>query len=278
MHTRTQKPAHTQARAHIHTHTRTHQGKGSAQGFQPAVAQPTCSLQGQSHGKHELWLSARRCSAYISTWRVHNNILCVHAHLAACPPGVGPSPPPLLPYAVLPRQVGDKNRSVGATMMNQDSSRSHSIFSITIEGMDKNAAANVGVTCPGTRLAAHAVRKAPPFAAMCLRSRTSASFGWPLTHSAACSANHLVIMLRVCVSNSSTCNSCCGWVGGWELCSALESSLASVPLMSDGRPGGRPARCFETRHCVQLHVRTGCRSYLICMEAACDLVGGCMDS
>lgn len=41
-------------------------------------------------------------------------------------------------------QVGDKNRSTGATLMNQDSSRSHSIFSITIEGMDKNAAANVG--------------------------------------------------------------------------------------------------------------------------------------
>nr|AEG74528.1 kinesin-2 motor subunit FLA8 [Dunaliella salina] len=38
--------------------------------------------------------------------------------------------------------VGDKNRSTGATQMNQDSSRSHSIFSITIEGMDKNAAAN----------------------------------------------------------------------------------------------------------------------------------------
>uniref|UniRef100_A0A061S6B5 Kinesin-like protein n=1 Tax=Tetraselmis sp. GSL018 TaxID=582737 RepID=A0A061S6B5_9CHLO len=31
-------------------------------------------------------------------------------------------------------QVGKKNRSVGATLMNQDSSRSHSIFTITIEG------------------------------------------------------------------------------------------------------------------------------------------------
>ena len=30
-------------------------------------------------------------------------------------------------------QVGRKNRSVGATLMNQDSSRSHSIFAITIE-------------------------------------------------------------------------------------------------------------------------------------------------
>lgn len=30
-------------------------------------------------------------------------------------------------------QVGKKNRSVGATLMNQDSSRSHSIFSVTVE-------------------------------------------------------------------------------------------------------------------------------------------------
>lgn len=30
-------------------------------------------------------------------------------------------------------QMGKKNRSVGATLMNQDSSRSHSIFSITVE-------------------------------------------------------------------------------------------------------------------------------------------------
>ncbi|GBF89159.1 kinesin-II motor protein [Raphidocelis subcapitata] len=36
-------------------------------------------------------------------------------------------------------QVGKKNRSVGATMMNQDSSRSHSIFSITIETTERTA-------------------------------------------------------------------------------------------------------------------------------------------
>lgn len=30
-------------------------------------------------------------------------------------------------------QVGKKSRSVGATLMNQDSSRSHSIFTITVE-------------------------------------------------------------------------------------------------------------------------------------------------
>eukprot|EP00899_Mesostigma_viride_P027813 jgi/Mesvir1/8216/Mv12506-RA.2 len=36
-------------------------------------------------------------------------------------------------------QVGKKNRTVGATLMNQDSSRSHSIFTITIETSEKIA-------------------------------------------------------------------------------------------------------------------------------------------
>ena len=30
-------------------------------------------------------------------------------------------------------QVGRRNRAVGATLMNQESSRSHSIFSVTVE-------------------------------------------------------------------------------------------------------------------------------------------------
>jgi hypothetical protein len=34
--------------------------------------------------------------------------------------------------------VGQRNRSVGATLMNQDSSRSHSIFTITVECTDKD--------------------------------------------------------------------------------------------------------------------------------------------
>ena len=34
-------------------------------------------------------------------------------------------------------QVGKKNRSVGATLMNQDSSRSHSIFTITVERLQQ---------------------------------------------------------------------------------------------------------------------------------------------
>jgi kinesin family protein 3/17 len=48
------------------------------------------------------------------------------------------------------KQVGKKNRMVGATAMNQDSSRSHSIFTITIETTDRiagagaDAAAQVG--------------------------------------------------------------------------------------------------------------------------------------
>ena len=33
-------------------------------------------------------------------------------------------------------EIGSKNRSVGATLMNVDSSRSHSIFSIDIEMME----------------------------------------------------------------------------------------------------------------------------------------------
>ncbi|GLI58618.1 hypothetical protein VaNZ11_000353 [Volvox africanus] len=37
-------------------------------------------------------------------------------------------------------EVGRKNRSVGATLMNQDSSRSHSIFTITIESIEQTKA------------------------------------------------------------------------------------------------------------------------------------------
>ena len=36
----------------------------------------------------------------------------------------------------LKQQVGKKNKSVGATAMNKDSSRSHSIFTITIETLE----------------------------------------------------------------------------------------------------------------------------------------------
>lgn len=42
---------------------------------------------------------------------------------------------------VLPRQAGKRNRSVGATLMNQDSSRSHCVFTITIEAADIATAA-----------------------------------------------------------------------------------------------------------------------------------------
>ena len=41
-------------------------------------------------------------------------------------------------------QVGKKNKSVGATLMNKDSSRSHSIFTITIETIEAGAG---GVGC-----------------------------------------------------------------------------------------------------------------------------------
>ena len=45
-------------------------------------------------------------------------------------------------------QVGRKNRSVGATWMNQDSSRSHSVFTITVESADKAAAAATAAADP----------------------------------------------------------------------------------------------------------------------------------
>lgn len=51
---------------------------------------------------------------------------------------------PEVPLRVTPHdgvQVGRKNRSVGATWMNQDSSRSHSVFTITVESADKAATA-----------------------------------------------------------------------------------------------------------------------------------------
>mmetsp|Transcript_18435 Transcript_18435/g.22116 ORF Transcript_18435/g.22116 Transcript_18435/m.22116 type:complete len:824 (+) Transcript_18435:108-2579(+) len=41
--------------------------------------------------------------------------------------------------------VGKKNRTVGATLMNQDSSRSHSIFTITIETSDRNDSGTIRV-------------------------------------------------------------------------------------------------------------------------------------
>ncbi|KAF5836468.1 kinesin family member 3a [Dunaliella salina] len=48
-------------------------------------------------------------------------------------------------------EVGRKNRSVGATQMNQDSSRSHSIFTITIEVTEKlDAAAAAQAASSGT--------------------------------------------------------------------------------------------------------------------------------
>lgn len=42
-------------------------------------------------------------------------------------------------------QVGKKNRVVGATLMNQDSSRSHSIFTITIEATERLNSADAGM-------------------------------------------------------------------------------------------------------------------------------------
>ena len=43
-----------------------------------------------------------------------------------------------------PVQVGTRNRTVGATLMNQDSSRSHSVFTITVEAADAAVGEAVG--------------------------------------------------------------------------------------------------------------------------------------
>ena len=52
-------------------------------------------------------------------------------------------------YAKVLMQVGRKNRSVGATCMNQDSSRSHSVFTITVETADKEEAAATAADSSG---------------------------------------------------------------------------------------------------------------------------------
>ena len=56
----------------------------------------------------------------------------------ACPP----HPPPQQSHTRT--QVGKKNRSVGATLMNQDSSRSHSVFTVTVECVEQGAGAVSG--------------------------------------------------------------------------------------------------------------------------------------
>lgn len=56
-----------------------------------------------------------------------------------------PSCRPLSPAAILSLpQVGKKNRSTGATLMNQDSSRSHSIFTVVVETLAKGGAGGSG--------------------------------------------------------------------------------------------------------------------------------------
>ena len=49
--------------------------------------------------------------------------------------GVLQTPSRLVPCKCNAMQVGKKSRTVGKTLMNEDSSRSHSIFTLTVEGM-----------------------------------------------------------------------------------------------------------------------------------------------
>ena len=44
-------------------------------------------------------------------------------------------------------ELGSKNRSVGATLMNVDSSRSHSIFTINIEMIEASIQVYIVYTC-----------------------------------------------------------------------------------------------------------------------------------
>lgn len=66
-------------------------------------------------------------------------------------------------------QVGKKNRVVGATLMNQDSSRSHSIFTITIEATERFNQADAG----GHYLAMMQPRR------FCLNSYDAFNAAWP---------------------------------------------------------------------------------------------------
>jgi hypothetical protein len=61
-------------------------------------------------------------------------------------------------------QVGKNNRSVGATLMNQDSSRSHSVFTITIETIEQGPA-SVSTAAAAAAAAAARARSAAPVAA-----------------------------------------------------------------------------------------------------------------
>ena len=107
----------------------------------------------------------------------------------AAPPAICPPAQPAAPssntrhHACL--QVGKRNRAVGATAMNQDSSRSHSIFTITVEAVQRAAGAGTG---SGAATSAAAGEKGGPvrmgklnlvdLAGSERQSKTGATGGW----------------------------------------------------------------------------------------------------
>lgn len=84
----------------------------------------------QQLGKHGVQLSFRPLSHTSAVWGVGTRV-CTRGHSDVC--------------VAVTLQVGKKNRVVGATLMNQDSSRSHSIFTITIDATDRFNPADPGV-------------------------------------------------------------------------------------------------------------------------------------
>lgn len=70
-----------------------------------------------------------------------------HSGFDAIPSSIGLNVSALTWLVIHVTQVGKKNRSVGSTLMNQDSSRSHSIFTITVECTEKLDAAVEKVKC-----------------------------------------------------------------------------------------------------------------------------------
>lgn len=120
----------------------------------------------------------------------------LHAHACAC---MGQCSSRLMcytacahaPSSITHTQVGKKNRSVGATLMNQDSSRSHSVFTITVECIEQGPAAVSVCVCGGgccgcAGCSGSASRECPATAAAaagsCTRPASSMLYARPPAH------------------------------------------------------------------------------------------------
>lgn len=86
--------------------------------------------QSAAGGARGAALFSAAVSRLVCVWDVSTRV-CTRGHSDVC--------------VAVTLQVGKKNRVVGATLMNQDSSRSHSVFTITIEATDRFNPADPGV-------------------------------------------------------------------------------------------------------------------------------------